>query len=210
MTKRRSFFYNGILLTLVGFAMRAAGLFLGAYISKAIGAEGMGLQGLILTVYSFALTFATSGVSLSVTRLVASKIGEGDFGRGDEVLRGAFVYAVFFGTAATVLMLSFSGVIGRVMLSDERVIMALRVLALSLLPIALSSVISGYFVAVRRVTLNAAVQVIGQVLRIVLSVMLLLRFSHLGVEYAIFSLALIANRESSSAPFVRASRQSSS
>ena len=54
MSKRVKFFYNGILLTSVGFAMRAAGLFLGAHISAAIGAEGIGLSGLITTVYSFA------------------------------------------------------------------------------------------------------------------------------------------------------------
>ena len=190
MTKRGRFFYNGILLTLVGFAMRAAGLFLGAYISKAIGAEGIGLQGLIMTVYSFALTFATSGVSLSVTRLVAAKIGEGESGEGDMILRGAFIYAAFFGTLASVLLFSLSGFIGRVMLADARTVMALRALAFSLLPVALSSVISGYFVAVRRVTLNAGVQVIGQVSRIGLSVMLLIRLSHLGIGYAIFALAL--------------------
>ena len=45
---KRKFIYNGIVLTLVGFAMRGVGLFLGAYVSAAIGAEGMGLQGLSL------------------------------------------------------------------------------------------------------------------------------------------------------------------
>lgn len=190
MSKRVKFFYNGILLTLVGFAMRAAGLFLGAYISSVIGAEGVGLQGLVATVYSFAVTFATSGVSLSVTRLVAAAIGEGSDSGGERILKGAFVYAFSFGTLATVLLFSLSGVIGNVMLSDARTVMALRALSLSLLPIALSSVISGYFVAVRRVTLNAAVQVIGQILRIGLSIVLLLRFSGLGIGYAIFALAL--------------------
>ena len=190
MSKRVKFFYNGILLTLVGFAMRAAGLFLGAYISGAIGAEGIGLSGLITTVYSFAVTFATSGVSLSVTRLVASAIGEGEAGEGERVLRGAFVYAALFGTMATVALFSLSGIIGERVLSDMRSVMALRVLSLSLLPIALSSVISGYFVAVRRVTLNAAVNVVGQGVRILLTVFLLSRFATLGIGYAVFALAL--------------------
>lgn len=190
MSKRMKFFYNGILLTLVGFAMRAAGLFLGAYISGAIGAEGVGLSGLITTVYSFAVTFATSGVSLSVTRLVAAAIGEGKEGEGERILRGAFAYATLFGLAATVALFSLSGVIGLRVLSDARSVMALRALSLSLLPIALSSVISGYFVAVRRVTLNAAVNVIGQGARILLTVLLLSRFSALGIEYAVFALAL--------------------
>ena len=190
MSKRVKFFYNGILLTLVGFAMRAAGLFLGAYISGAIGAEGVGLSGLITTVYSFTVTFATSGVSLSVTRLVAAAVGEGEAGEGDRVLRGAFAYAFSFGAMASVALFLLSGAIGERVLSDMRAVNALRVLSLSLLPIALSSVISGYFVAVRRVTLNAAVNVIGQGLRIGLTVVLLGHFSKLGIEYAVFALAL--------------------
>ena len=188
MSKKTGFFYNGILLTLVGFAMRAVGLFLGAYISSVIGAEGVGLQSLIATVYSFAITFATSGVSLSVTRLVAAAIGEGT--EGERILRGAFVYAALFGTAATVGLASLSGVIGRVILSDTRTASALSMLSLSLLPIAFSSVISGYFVAVRRVTLNAAVQVLGQAMRIGLTVVLLMRFAEGGVESAVMALAL--------------------
>lgn len=190
MSKRVKFFYNGILLTLVGFVMRAAGLFLGAYVSGAIGAEGVGLSGLITTVYAFAVTFATSGVSLSVTRLVAAAIGEGNGGEGERVLRGAFVYATVFGALATVTLFTLSGAIGTFVLSDMRAVMALRALSISLLPIALSSVVSGYFVAVRRVTLNAAVNVVGQGMRIALTVLLLGRFSSLGVEYSVLALAL--------------------
>ena len=185
--RNKKFFYNGILLSLVGFAMRAVAIFLGAYVLGAIGAEGIGLQGLITTVYAFAVTFATSGVSLSVTRLVAASIGAG--GTGERVLRAAFLYATLFGTAATALLLSLAGVIGRGVLLDARAIDAIKILALSLLPIALSSVISGYFVAVRRVTLNAAVQVLGQIMRIALTVILLTRAEHGDVQSAMRALA---------------------
>ena len=187
MTGKRKFIYNGLMLTLVGFAMRGSALFLGAYVSGVIGAEGMGLQGLIATVYSLAVTFATSGVSLSVTRLVAASVGTGgDVG----ILRGAFVYAAFFGTLATALLFLFADVIGGVILLDGRTAAALRILALSLLPMALSGVISGYFVAVRRVVLNATVGVIGQVMRIGLTIILLLRLSDGSTESAVRALAL--------------------
>ncbi len=188
MTNKKKFIYNGLLLTLVGFAMRGAALFLGAYVSGIIGAEGVGLQGLVSTVYAFAVTFATSGISLSVTRLVAASIGDGE--GGERILRAAFLYAAFFGTVASLLLFFLSGMIGGTVLPDERATDALRILSLSLLPIALSGVISGYFVAVRRVTLNAAVQVSGQILRIVLTVVLLLKLGGDGVEGAIRALAL--------------------
>lgn len=188
MTKKIKFLYNGLLLTLVGFAMRGAALFLGAYVSGKIGAEGIGLQGLIVTVYAFAVTLATSGVGLSVTRLVAASIGEGE--SGEKILRAAFLYATFFGSLATVLLFSLSGVIGEGILLDGRVVSALRILSSSLLPIAYSGVISGYFVAVRRVTLNATVQVAGQILRIILTVALLLSFADGDVESSMRALAI--------------------
>lgn len=187
MKGKRKFIYNGILLTSVGFAIRGVALFLGAYVSSAVGAEGMGLQGLIATVYSFAVTFATSGVSLSVTRLVASAMGEGK--GGADILRGAFIYALGFGLAATVILFIFADLIGAVILSDVRVSAALRILSLSLLPIALGGVISGYFVAVRRVGMNASVQIFGQVARIVMTVVLLER-ADTGIAGAIRALAL--------------------
>ncbi len=187
MKGRKAFLYNGAILTLVGFAMRAVTLFLGAYIASTIGAEGVGLQGLIAVIYSFAVTFATSGVGLSVTRLVAVSLGEGE--GGERILRGAFIYALVFGTAATALLFSLCSFIGASVLSDVRTVSALRILSLSLLPIALSSVISGYFVAVRRVTLNAVVQVAGQILRIALTVILLLYMSDGSTEGAVRALA---------------------
>ncbi len=189
MSKKKKFLINGLLLTLVGIVMRAVALFLGAYISGIIGAEGIGLQSLIGTVYSLAVTLATSGVGLSVTRLVAASIGEGNR-EGDRILRGAFLYAIIFGSSATVLLAFLATPIGLVILADGRTVRALQILSLSLLPMALSSVISGYFVAVRRVALNAAVQIVGQLLRIFLTVILLVRFSGKGVEAAVMALAL--------------------
>ena len=189
MSKKKKFFLNGLTLTLVGLVMRAVALLLGAYISGEIGAEGVGLQSLIGTVYSLAVTLATSGVGLSVTRLVAASIGDGQ-GEGERILRGAFIYAAVFGSAATVLLLLLSAPVGIYFLADVRVVKALRILSLSLLPMALSSVISGYFVAVRRVALNAAVQIVGQLMRIFLTVALLLRFSGKGVEAAVMALAV--------------------
>lgn len=188
MSRKTKFIYNGLLLTLVGFAVRAVGVFVGAYIAGAIGAEGVGLQGLISTVYTFGVTFATSGVSLSVTRLVATAIGEGK--STQRVMRGAFLYAFLFGAAACILLFAFADLIGVYVIRDMRSVPALRMLSLSLLPIALSGVISGYFVAVRRVALNAAVQAVSQVMRIVMTVFLLSRLSSVGIESAVSALAL--------------------
>ena len=65
MENKKKFLYNGIMLTAVGIAMRTAAMFFNAFVTQKIGAEGMGLYTIVMTVYGFAVTFATSGISLT-------------------------------------------------------------------------------------------------------------------------------------------------
>ena len=170
--------------------MRTVGMFFGAFISRAVGAEGMGLYTLVMTVYSFAVTLATSGISLTVTRLVASAIGEGRPTEVGKILRGGFLYSLIFGAIATLGLFFGANLIGDYLLSDGRTIDALKVLSLSLLPCALCSVLSGYFVGVKRVEFNAVVSVFCQLIKIVLTVLLVTYFMPYGTVIAVLGLCV--------------------
>ena len=190
MSEAKRFFKSGILLTLVGLAMRTVAMFFSAFITRTVGAEGTGIYTLIMTVYSFALTLATSGLSLTVTRLVAFAVGEGRADRVGSLLRGAFLYAFIFGLIASLGLFFGAGLLGREVLSDERTVSSLRVLALSLIPAALSSALSGYFVGVKRVGFNAAANVLCQFIRIALTVILVIHLSARGIVAAVIGLCI--------------------
>ena len=96
MTDKRQFFKSGAMLAAVALAMRGVSLLFNSHITEKVGAEGMGLLSLTMSVYAFAVTFATSGISLTVTRLVASVIGEGRSDRVGRVLRASFLYSFIF------------------------------------------------------------------------------------------------------------------
>ncbi len=178
MKQKTKFIYNGLLLSTVGLAMRGTQLLFGAYIARTLGADGVGVNTLVMMVYSFALTFATSGITLTVTRLVASLVGEGRENECGRIIKGAFLYALLFGSLANVGLFIFSGIIGKQIIGDLTTVLPLRLLSLSLLPSAFSSVISGYFIAQRRVTINAATQIMGQLLRIAITVLLLTKTNY--------------------------------
>ena len=190
MSARRKFFFNGALLTVVGLSVKTASLLFGAFVSRAVGAEGTGLFTLVMTVYSFALTFATSGISLTVTRLVASAIGEGDGGGISRVMRAAVAYALVFSSFATVALLFGADFLGTRVLLDERAILSIRILSFSLIPTSLSAVIAGYFVGIRRVVANAAVQVGTQLFKIIITVVLVVKMAEYGTRAAVGALCL--------------------
>ena len=198
MKRKVRFLYNGALLTAVGLAIRGTQLLFGAYVARVLGADGVGVNTLVMMIYAFALTFATSGITLTVTRLFASAIGEGRSDKCGGIIRGAFLYAMIFGSLANLLLLLLGGVLGRSVIGEEISVTALRILSFSLIPSAFSAVISGYFVAERRVTVNAISQVAGQIFRIAVTAILLtlgknpIVMLSLGVTLSeVFTLAIV-------------------
>ena len=89
MTTQKQFLKSGTMLALVALLMRGISLAFNAYITRTVGSEGMGLMSLTMSVYGFAVTFATAGVSLAVTRLVAAALGREEGERAAKVLRCA-------------------------------------------------------------------------------------------------------------------------
>ncbi len=190
MSTKFKFFRSGLMLTAVALTMRTVSMFFGAFISRSVGAEGVGIYTLVMTVYSFAVTFATSGISLTVTRLVAGAIGENKSSDVGRILRGAVLYATAFGALATLFLFFGAELLGGMVLDDLRTVKSLKILSFSLVPIALGSVFSGYFVGVKRVGFNASVQVIAQLAKIVLTVLLVVKRADGEIASAVAALCL--------------------
>lgn len=184
----RRFLKNGISLALAAVLMRTVSVSFGAYVTGRVGAEGMALYSLIMSVYTLAVTFATSGVQLATVRLVSEALGRQEEGAAHAALRTALGYAAAFGTAAALVLFSGASFFGCRLLGDGRTVPALRLLSVALLPVALSSVFSGYFTAVRRPTRAAAVSVGEQGLRIMLTVLALSALLPRGMTYACLAL----------------------
>ncbi len=182
MRSVKLFFANALLLASVNVLLRLISVAFNTYVSNKIGAEGMGLFTLTMSVYGLAVTLATSGVHLAAVRLTAEAEVNGISRRA--VMRGCMLYSLLFGIFTGVTLFALSAPIGTHLLSDARTIPSLRVLAASLPAISLSTALAGYFTGVRRVYKNAIVSVSEQFVKIALCSALLLLIAPAGVEYA--------------------------
>ena len=71
--KSKLFLINGTILTLTSLFMRFAVLIFNIYISNKIGSEAVGVFSLVMAVYLFFITVATSGLNIAVTVIVSEK-----------------------------------------------------------------------------------------------------------------------------------------
>ncbi len=186
----KSLFWNALLLTAASLLMRTVGVSFQIYLSNRAGAEAMGLFSLMSGVYGFALTVATSGIHLGVTRIVTEALGEGHPERVAPAMRRALLYSLVFGALALGLLVGFAEPIGLFWLKDARTVKSLRLFGLTLPLISLSSAFGGYFTAVRRTYKSAAVQVFEQAVKIGVSMYLLALLIPSGIEGTCCALVL--------------------
>jgi len=189
MVRKKQFIKNAVLLAAVSLLMRAVSFSFNVYIANKIGASGMGLFALIMSVYNFGVTFAASGINLASTKVIAEEIAQGK--SKSAAVKKCVLYALFFGVLASTLIYFASGYFANAIIGDMRIELPLKILSFSLPCVAVSFALSGYFIASGRVYKNSLVQVTEQVVKIFVAVLLLNKLNVKSAQAA--CIALVAS-----------------
>jgi len=130
------------------------------------------------------VTLASSGINLAATRMIADELAHKEKNATNYIMKKCLAYSAFFGFLSFFLLFTMSDYLATNVLNDKRTLLSLKALSISMIPIAMSSGISGYFIAVRRVYKSASAQLFEQFVKITVSIISLEIFSKKGIEYA--------------------------
>lgn len=190
MSRFKTVIINGMIMTATSLVLRLLGVLFNSYISKELGTEGMGIYSLVQSVFGFAVTFACSAINLGTTRLISEALAVRRDSDIKNIVKNSVFYSLFFSLLSTVILLFGSGYIGEKLLGDYRTVKCIKILAVSLPFISLSSVLNGYFSAVRRVYKSATVMLVEHFIHIFVTARLFSLFMYNDVEKACISVAL--------------------
>lgn len=190
MKKTKIFFINGALLTFTSLIMKSIGMIFNIYISNKIGSEAIGTFSLVMSVYMYFVILATSGLSLACTCIVSEQFAEGNFFSGIKAVKNCFLFALFLGVGSSIIILTFANTISQNWLKSVISSIPLYIISISLPFISISSVINGYFTAVRKAYKSAISQVFELVIKIIATIILLKFNIHNEIEYICICLIL--------------------
>lgn len=188
--KSKLFIINGTILTITALLMKFAGLIFNIYISNQIGSEAVGIFSLVMAVYLFFITVATSGLNIAVTVIVSEKFAINKEKTAIKAIRTCILFSLLLGIVAGGLILLFSGFITNKCLHNMVSSKPLFYIAIGLPFIAMSSCITSYFTSIRKAYKNAITQVFEFIIKIIVTVFLLKLNISKGVEYICISLIL--------------------
>ncbi len=182
--KKVLFFKNALILTVTALLLRVAGIFFRVWMASHLGAEGMGLYQVIFSVYTLASTFATSGLSTAITRLLTERLAVGDLAGAKRTLRYSLALSLAVALLSVAIVFGFSRPIALIFIGDARAEASLKILSFSLPFMGVCSCLRGYFLA-RRNTLPPSIgQIFEQIVRMSMIVLLVQEYAKYGLAAA--------------------------
>ena len=188
--KRDGIIIGTLILTVATTIVRIVGMGFRIYLANILGAEGIGLYQLILTIYMLMVTLATSGIRVAVSRLVSEELTLRHYANAKKVLRQSIGLSLFTGLLSAFLLYYFADYTAVNILKDSRTALPMLYLVPSLPLIAVSNCYKGYFYAVGKIAKPAIIQVTEQLVRIFVIFSIMSAYLPRGIEYGCVAIAI--------------------
>ena len=169
--KRESnFLVQGSILAVASIISRIIGLLYRIPLKSIIGDIGNDYYGTAMEIYSILLLISSYSLPVAVSKLVSARMAKGQRKNAYRIFKGALVFALISGSAACLIVYFGAGVITTYIVNTPLSIFALKVLAPTLLIVAVLGVVRGFFQGMGTMMPSAISQLIEQIINAVVSV----------------------------------------
>ena len=163
LTPRKKAFLTGtLLLTFTGLICRILGFFYRIYLSRTIGAEGLGLYQMVHPLFGICFALCAGSLQTALSQYVAARQSQ-----GKKALMATLSVSLSLSVLLAWLITSFRTPLARYVLLEPRCAPFLPVIALSVPFCALHACINGYYYGMQKTRVPALSQVAEQGIRMV-------------------------------------------
>lgn len=193
--KGSNFIIQGGILAITGIISRLIGLIYRIPLQRTIGDAGMGYYSAAFQIYSIMLIISSYSLPTAVSKLVAARIARGQYKNARKIYRGGLLFALISGGTCGLIVLFGADTLASNLMSLPKSSIALRMLAPTLLIVALMGVVRGYFQGLGTMVPTAISQLVEQIINAIVSVVAAILLYDYGTKVA----ALLHDEDYSSA-----------
>lgn len=154
------------ILSAAGIITRIIGFYYRIFLSRTIGATGMGLYQMIFPVFGLCHSFAIMGIQMSISRFTSIRYSMNDRAGMYTVLKIGMFFSVVLSTLSALGIYFFSDFIAIHLLDEARCGSLLRVISFSVPVCAVHACICGYYLGQKKASVSALSQMIEPFVRV--------------------------------------------
>lgn len=167
MRKRNPLVIGALILTVSGLLTRFIGFFYRIFLTRVIGAEGMGIYQLIFPVYGIFFSLCCGPIQTAISRYVAAETAKKEKNAGRSFFYAGLLLSLSLSFLCAAFLYRFSDLIAVHMLMEPRAAAALQLISLSIPVNAIHSCIVGYYYGHKKTGVPAFSQLAEQIVRVI-------------------------------------------
>ena len=164
------------ILTFAGILTRIIGFFFRIFLSRCIGAEGIGIYQLIFPIQAICYSLCTSGYELSISKLVASTNAKNKKS-SMQILKTGLIMSLSISVIIAMFVYFNNEFISTRILAEERCKNLIRWMSITIPLASIHSCICGYYLGIKKASIPAWSQLIEQCTR-VLSIWIIIQICY--------------------------------
>lgn len=167
--KKSNFIVQGGILAIAGIIARIIGLVRRIPLTNIIGDVGNAYYAAAYEIYAIVLIISSYSLPLAVSKLVSARVSRKQYKNANKIFKGALIFAMITGGISCAIVYFFADFLaGKVMLEPMSA-MGLKILAPTLLIVAIMGIYRGYFQGLGTMMPTAVSQILEQIVLVVIS-----------------------------------------
>lgn len=170
--KQNQVYANASIVTALSIAERGLGFLYRIVLSRLIGAEGLGIYQVALSLFGLFLTISTGGIPITVSRMIAKSKAENNPRGERRAVTAGYLLSVLLTLPCVILF----GVFGKNMhflFSDDRSLNVFRILLIGLVFTAIYAVTRGFFWGNKEFLLPSIIEIAEESVMVIAGILLL-------------------------------------
>ena len=177
--KKSTFMGNVLIILLAQLTVKFLGIIYRIVISNvpAFGDQGNGYYSAGFQVYTLLLAISSVGIPNAISKMTSEKNAIGDFKGAHKIYKNALLLFSIIGFTASALLFILADPIAKYIIHMPNAKYVLMALSPSILFVCVSSVVRGYFVGMQNMKASSRSQILEQVFKCILTVLIVLFMS---------------------------------
>lgn len=163
---KSSFVQGSFLLVLVNLILMFLDFSYNVFLSKLIGAEGMGLLQMAMSILMVFLALSSGGIPTAISKLIAEQNSKNRY-VAKRILKFTILFVLVLAVILSFILMFFAPSLAIRVFKDETMFIFIYFLAPAVLIISISSVLRGYFYGLKMIIVPSISQIIEHVGRFI-------------------------------------------
>ena len=180
--ENRNFYKKSFILSSSNILTGLLGFIFSSILSKELGAEALGLYGLLMPIYNLFICLMCGGILAAISRLTSIYFDNKYFNKVNITIKTSMIFTLIWSLIIAIIVYTLAPIIAKFIIKDIRIITSIKIICPAMIFISISNILKGYFYGTSQINIPSIIDILEKSIRIIVLIIVIKSFNLKTVE----------------------------